>query len=127
MDETVVGAALARWTTAGMKREDGMQGSRSEAVDERGRSLIMDDNAGVSAPAWWRRTAVDGVADGGGRMRVGWRGCFGAHEVRMGKREVERKGEPCIQGALVSNARKFTNLAPISNFYYITAKLVSWG
>ena len=34
---------------------------------------------------------MDGVADGGGRRRVGWRGCFGAHGVRMGKREVERK------------------------------------
>ena len=66
MDETVVEAALARWTTAGMKREDGMQGSRSEAVDERGRSLVMDGGVGVLAPAWWRRTAVDGVADGGG-------------------------------------------------------------
>ena len=66
MDETVVGAASARWTTAGMKREDGMQGSRSEAVDERGRSLVMDDGVGVSAPTWWRRTAVEGVADGGG-------------------------------------------------------------
>ena len=52
----------------------------------------VDDGVGVSAPAWWRRTAVDGVADGGGRRRVGWRGCFGAHGVRMGKREVERKG-----------------------------------
>ena len=48
-----------------MKREDGMQGSWSEAVDERGRSLVMDDGIGVSAPAWWRRTVVDGVANGG--------------------------------------------------------------
>ena len=127
MDETVVGAVPARWTTTGMKREDGMQGSRSEAADERGRSLVMDDGVGVSAPAWWRRTAVDGVADGGRRRRGGWKGGFGAHGVRTGKREVERKGEPCIQGALVSNARKFTNLAPVSNFYYITAILVGWG
>ena len=66
MDETVVGAAPTRWTMAGMKREDEMQGSRYEAVDERGRSLVMDDNIGVSSPAWWRRTAVNGVADGGG-------------------------------------------------------------
>ena len=67
MDETVVGAAPARWTTAGMKREDGMQGSRSEAVDDRGRSLVMDSGVGVSSLAWWRRTKVDGVAaDGGG-------------------------------------------------------------
>ena len=65
MDETVIGVAPALWMTAGMKREDGMQGSRSEAVDERGRSLVMDDGVGVSAPAWWRRTVVDGVADGG--------------------------------------------------------------
>jgi len=61
----VIGAVPARWTTAGMKREDGMQGYRSKAVDERGRSLVMDDGVGVSAPAWWRRTAVDGVADEG--------------------------------------------------------------
>ena len=110
-----------------MKREDMMQGSWSVAVDEKRPSLAVDDAVLVGAPAWWRRTAVDGVADGGGRRRVGWRGCFGAHGVRMGKREVERKGEPCIQGALVSNARKFTNLAPVSNFYYITATLVGWG
>ena len=49
-----------------MKQEDGMHGSQFEAVDERGRSLVMDGSVGVSAPAWWRRTAVDGVADGGG-------------------------------------------------------------
>ena len=53
----------------GDEARDGMQGSRSEAMDERGRSLVMDGGVGVSAPAWWRRTAVDGVAeatDGGG-------------------------------------------------------------
>ena len=77
--------APARWTAAGMKREDGMQGSRSKAVDERGRSLVMDGGVGVSAPAWSKRTAVDGVADGGGRRRVGWRGCFGAQEYEWGK------------------------------------------
>ena len=100
MDETVVGAAPARWTTAGMKREDGMQGSWSEAVDERGRSLVMDNNVGVSAPVWWRRTVVDGVADSGSRRRVGWRGCFGTHGVRMGKREVERKGNHVFRACL---------------------------
>ena len=68
----------------------------------------------------------DGGGWGGGRRRLGWRGCFGAHGVRMGKREVERKGEPCIQGALVSNARKFTNLAPFK-ISYITTILVGWG
>ena len=48
-----------------MKREDANQGSWSEDMDERGPSLVMDDSVGVSAPAWWRRTTVDGVADGG--------------------------------------------------------------
>ena len=127
VDETVVGAAPERWTTAGMKREDGMQGSRSEAVDERGQSLVMDGGVGVSAPAWWRRTAVDGVADGGRRRRVGWRGCFGAHGVRMGKREVERKGGTMYSGRACLKCEEFTNLAPVSNFYYITATLVGWG
>ena len=46
----------------------------SEAVEERGRSLVMDGGSGISAPTWWRRTAVDGVADGGGRRRVGGEG-----------------------------------------------------
>ena len=30
-----------------------------------------------------------------------------------GEMEGERKGEPCLQGALVSNAKKFINLAPV--------------
>ena len=105
MDETVVGAGPARWTTAGMKREDGMQGSRSEAVDERGRSLVMDGGIGVSALAWWRRTVMDRVVGGGGRRRVGCRGCFGAHGVRMGKREVERKGRNHVVRARLSQMR----------------------
>ncbi len=28
-----------------------------------------------------RRTSTGRVEDGGGRWRVGWRGCFGAHGV----------------------------------------------
>ena len=64
------------------------------------------------------------AADGGG---WGGEGVLAPMEYEWGKREVERKGEPCIQGALVSNARKFTNLAPVSNFYYITTTLVGWG
>ena len=58
MDETVVGAAPARWTTAGMKRDHGMQGSRSEAVDERGRSLVMDDGVGVLITHKYRGSIV---------------------------------------------------------------------
>ena len=95
MDETVVGAAPARWTTAGMKREDGMQGSRSEGVDERGRSLVMD---------------------GGGRRRVGWRGCFGAHGVRMGKREVERKGGTTYSGHACLKCKEIYKLSPRFKF-----------
>ena len=114
MDETVVGAAPARWMTAGMKREDGMQGSRSTAVDERGRSLVMADGVGVSAPAWWRTTTMDGVADEGG---CGGEGVLAPTEYEWGNGGRE-EGEPCLQGALVSNARKFTNLAPVSNFLH---------
>ena len=111
MDETVVGAAPARWTMAGMKREDGMQGSRSEAVDERGRSLVMDGGVGVSAPAWWRRTT-----DSGGRRRLGWRGCFGAHGVRMGKREVERKGGTMYLGRACLKCEEIYKLSPRFKF-----------
>ena len=71
-----------------MKRADGMQGSWSEAMDERGRSLVMDDGVGVSAPAWWRRTSVDGVADGGG---WGGEGVL-AQRSTIGEMEGERKG-----------------------------------
>ena len=116
MDETVVGVAPARWTTAGMKREDGMQGSRSKAVDERGRSLVMDDGVGVSALAWWRRTAVDGVADGSGRMRLGWRGCFCAHGVRLGKREVERKGGTMYSWRACLKCEEIYKLSPRFKF-----------
>ena len=99
-----------------MKREDGMQGSRSEAMDERGRSLVMDVGVGVSAPAWWRRMAVDGVADGGEQRRVGWRGCFGAHGVRMGKREVERKGGTMYSWRACLICEEIYNLSPRFKF-----------
>ena len=116
MDETVVGAAPARWTTAGMERGDGMQGSWSEAVDERGRSLVMDGDIGVSPPARWRRTAVDGVVDGGGRRKMGWRGCFGAHRVRMGKMEVERKGGTMSSGRACLKCEEIYKLSPRFKF-----------
>ena len=54
VDEAVVGAATARWTTTLMKREDRMKGSWSSAVDERRPSLEVDDGVGVAAPARWR-------------------------------------------------------------------------
>ena len=86
-----------------------MHGSRSEAVYVRGRSLVKDDGVGVSDPAWGRRMAVDGVANGGG---WGGEGVLAPTEYEWGNGGRE-EGEPCLQGALVSNARKFKNLAPV--------------
>ena len=54
VDEAIVGAATARWTTTPMKREEAMKGSWSSAVDERRPSLAVDDGVGVAAPARWR-------------------------------------------------------------------------
>ena len=54
VDEAVIGAATARWTTAPMKREEAMKGSWSSSVDERRPSLAVDDGVGVAAPARWR-------------------------------------------------------------------------
>ena len=92
-----------------MKREEAMQGSWYETVDERGQSLVINGGIGVSALTWWRRTTVDGVADGGG---WGGEGVLAPTEYEWGNGDGE-EGEPCLQGALVSNARKFTNLAPV--------------
>ena len=112
MDETVVGAAPARWTTAGMKREDGMQGSRSEAVDERGRSLVMDGGVGVSAPAWWRRTAVDGVADGGG---WGGEGVLAPTEYEWGN-GVREEGGTMSSGRACLKCEEIYKLSPRFKF-----------
>ena len=68
----------------------------------------------------WRTEAADGGGWGG-------EGVLAPIEYEWGKGRWRGRGEPCIQGELVSNARKFTNLAPVSNFYYITATLVGWG
>ena len=87
----------------------------------------MDGGVGVSAPPWWKRMAVDVVADGGGRRRVGWRGCFGTHGVRMGKREVERTGGTMYSGRACLKCEEIYKLSPVSNFYYITTTLVGWG
>ena len=54
---------------------------------------------------WWTEEA--------GVERVFWRPWS-----TNGEMEGERKGEPCRQGALVSNANKFTNLATISIFLH---------
>ena len=54
VDEAVVGAATARWTTASMTPEEAMKGSWSSAMDEIRPSLAVDDGVGVAAPARWR-------------------------------------------------------------------------
>ena len=54
VDEAVVGATTARWTTTPMKREEAMKGSWSSAMDERRPSLAVHDGVGVAAPARWR-------------------------------------------------------------------------
>ena len=54
MDEAVVGAATAKWTTTLMKQDDAMKGSQSHAVGERRPSVAVDDGVGVAAPARWR-------------------------------------------------------------------------
>ena len=81
----------------GDKREDGMQGSRSEAVDERGRSLVMDSSGGVSAPASWRRTAVDGVAYRGG---WGGEGVLAPREYEWGNGGREEGGNHVFRARL---------------------------
>ena len=77
-----------------------MQGSCSEAVDGRGRSLVMDDGIGVSAPAWWRRTVVDGVADGDrrGRQRKA-AGDEGGRAARRRRRPGRRRAKTRAAGA----------------------------
>ena len=73
-----------------------MQGSRSKAVDERGRSLVMDDGVGVSSQAWWR-TAVDGVADGGG---WGGEGVLAPTEYELGNGGGEERGNHVFRARL---------------------------
>ena len=51
---------------------------------------------------------MDGVPDGGG---WGGESVMAPTEYEWGDGGRERKGGPCLQGALVSNARKFKNLA----------------
>ena len=112
MDETVVGAATARWTTVGMKREYGMQGSQSEAVDETGRSLVMDGSVEVSTPAWWRRTAVDGVADGEG---WGGEGVLAPTEYEWGKVGRE-EGGTMYSGCACLKCEEIYKLSPRFKF-----------
>src|SRR3990170_6821321 len=108
---------------ARMKREDAMQGSWFEAVDERGRSLVMDDGVGVSAPAWWRRTAVDGVADGGD---CGGEGVLVPTEYEWGNGGREEGGNHVFRARL-SQMRGNLQTSPPFKISYITTILVGWG
>src|SRR4051812_12787391 len=99
-----------------MKREDGMQGSRSEAVDERGRSLVMNGGVGVSAPAWWRRTAVDGVADGGGRRRVVVERVFWRPRSMNGEKGGREEGGTMYSGCACLKCEEIYKLSPRFEF-----------
>ena len=101
-----------------MKREDAMQGYWFVAVDDKRPSLAVDDAGLVGAPAWWRTVEMDGMADSGERRRVGWRGCFGTHGVRMGKREVERKGGTMYSGRACLKCEEIYKLSPHFKFLH---------
>ena len=104
VDEVIIGAATARWTTAPMKREEAMKGSWSSAVDERHPSLAVDDGVGVAAPARWR---------------MGWRteeaGRSGEVVVAPMVYEWEMEGEGGSQtlGRASLKCGKVTNLSPV--------------
>jgi hypothetical protein len=78
-------------------------------VDERRRSLVMDDGVGVAAPTWWRRTSVNGVADGGG---WGGEGVLAPMEYEWGNGAREEGGTISLGHACLK-CGEVTNLAPI--------------
>ena len=86
VDEAVVGAATARWTTVPMKREEAMKGCWSSVVDERRPSLAVDDGVGVAAPARWR---------------MGWRTEEAGRSGRLSCRRRCMNGE--MEGRGISN------------------------
>ena len=102
VDEAVVGAEMARWTTAPMKREDAMKGSWSSAMDERRPSLEVDDGVGVAAPARWR---------------MGWRteeaGRSAEVVVPSIVYEWEMEGGSQTLGCASMKWGKVTNLSPV--------------
>jgi len=61
-----VAATEISWHGGRDGRMSGLGKVNDGADEARCRSLVMDDGVGVSPPAWWRRTAVDAGADGGG-------------------------------------------------------------
>ena len=89
-----------------------MQGSRSEAVDERSISCNGRWHRGINSSM----VEEDGGGWGGGQRTLGWRGCFGAHGVRMGKREVERKGGTMYSGRACLKCEEIYKLSPRFKF-----------
>jgi hypothetical protein len=89
-----------------MKREDAMNGSWSGAVDEECRSLVVDDAVWVGASAWWRRVAMDGVADGGDSVLAPT-----VYEWENGGRGVG--GTMSLGRGACLKCGEVTNLAPI--------------
>ena len=59
---------------------------------------------------------MDGVADVRGQRMLGWRGGFGTHGVRMGKREVERKGGTMYSGRACLKCEEIYKLSPRFKF-----------
>ena len=102
VDEAIVGEAMARWTTAPMKREDAMKGSWSSTVDERRPSLVVDDGVGVEALARWR---------------MGWRteeaGRSGEVVVVPTVYEWGNGGGSQTLGCACLKCGKVTNLSPV--------------
>ena len=104
VDEAVVGAATARWTTALMKREDAMKGSWSGAMDERRPSLAVEDRVGVAASArWWMGWRTEEAAAVG---RLSWRRwCMNG--------EMDGEGGSQTLGRACLKCGKVMNLSPI--------------
>ena len=103
VDEAVIGAATAWWTTAPMKREEAMKGSWSSAVDERRPSLEVDDGVGVAAPVrGW----------GGGRRRLAAVRRLSCRRRCMNG-EMEGRGASQTLGRASLKCGKVTNLSPV--------------
>ena len=76
--------------------------------------MVEEDGGGWGGG--WRQTEEGGVE------RVFWR-----PRSTNGEKGGREEGGTMYSGRACLKCEKFTNLAPVSNFYYITATLVGWG
>ena len=113
------GGRDGRWSGAGKVDDSGDEARGRDAripVRSRGCERSISCNGrrrrGISSGM----VEEDGGGWGGGRRRVGWRGCFGAHGVRMGKREVERKGQTMYLGRACLKCDEIYKLSPRFKF-----------